>query len=678
MTDFAYREMLRASLVLLVVALPGCSAVQTFFAWLGPPETGATNTPLRESSLLHVVPTVRPMHDRLLPAARLAIYEAHSTAGTTSARYKRRLTVSTLTHPWDGLIHLERQGLLLAELAEGGALNLPVVLDVLEAGMDRTSAFHRPVSIPTQATAQELMTFMVENLEEASIHREKAVKNLSEEDRRYLHNHPQILVEQFTPQISTLSEQTSRQAKADADWAELLEEQVDYANLIAAAQVLARLANDRWLRQLSVVFNQSLPADKVPIGMTGQILFAEETPYGMIIIGGPGPNTYELDQRFGLVIDLGGDDLYRGFIAASADAEHGNAVVIDLNGNDTYNGAALGLATGRLGVGLLIDQAGDDVYQLEMGSGGAGFAGLGILFDASGNDVYMGSRLTQGAAIGGLGLLFDAAGNDRYTSHGFALGFGGPQGVGAMIDLQGNDEYQCGNKYPSAYNAEDAPNGKPDDPLYQFDCFGLGTGSGRRILTNRPEWQDSNLAGGWGLVLDVQGNDRYVGANFSQGHGYYFGAGVLLDMDGNDEYAAARYGQGSSAHYGVGLFGDRRGADHYRSTGPFYNGGVAWDHSVGAMIDAGTDNDRYAFSASTGLGKADHSGWALFIDEGGDDSYQTKDGLGLSGEQGVGSFFDLKGNDRYELAQSPEGRPDLRPADGKVIVYPQGGLFVDR
>ena len=47
----------------------------------------------------------------------------------------------------------------------------------------------------------------------------------------------------------------------------------------------------------------------------------------------------------------------------------------------------------------------------------------------------------------GLGLLFDAAGNDRYASHGFALGFGGPQGVGAAIDLQGDDEYQCGNKY---------------------------------------------------------------------------------------------------------------------------------------------------------------------------------------------------------------------------------------
>ena len=397
----------------------------------------------------------------------------------------------------------------------------------------------------------------------------------------------------------------------------------------------------------------------------------------MIVIGGPGPNTYELDHRFALIVDLGGDDLYRGLIAASADIEHGNAVIIDMSGNDTYDSAALGLATGRLGVGLLIDQAGDDVYQLEIGSGGAGFGGLGILFDAKGNDLYMGTRLTQGAAIGGLGLLFDAAGNDRYASHGFALGFGGPQGVGAAIDLQGDDEYQCGNKYPSAYNEEDAPNGKPGDPMFQYDCFGLGTGAGRRLLTKRQEWQAYDLAGGWGLLLDVEGNDRYRSANFSQGHGYFFGVGAFLDLSGNDEYVAARYGHGSSARYGVGFFTDRQGADHYASTGPFYNGGVAWDHGMSVMIDAGIESDRYGFQSSNGLGKADYSGWGLFIDEGGNDSYQTKDGYGLSSQRGIGGFFDLKGTDTYQLAPSTADG-DLRPTDGKVLLYPSGGLFVDR
>jgi hypothetical protein len=633
---------------------------------------------MRDSTLSRLAPEVRPFIDRLLPGVQLSLSQAHSTVDTVSARYKRRLVLEALTHPWEGLSHAERQGLLLAELAEGRAVNLPVLLDILEAGMDRTSAFHKSVSVPANLTMKDLVTFILESLEQASIHRDKAMAHLTDDERRFLFAHGQTLAEQFTPQISNMSAQTSARVQADQRFAELLEEQVDYANLIAAAQVLARLANDPWARQLTAVFGQAQAVAKAPAGITGTVIYAEETPYGMIVIGGTGSNTYELDQRFGVVIDLGGDDVYRGMIAASTDADHGNAVVIDLSGNDTYNGSPLGLATGRLGVGLLIDQAGDDVYQLDMGSGGASFGGLGILLDAKGNDVYMGSRLTQGAAIGGLGLLFDASGNDRYTSHGFSVGFGGPQGVGAVIDLQGQDQYQCGNKFPSAYNAEDAPTAKPGDALFQYDCFGLGTGSGKRILTKRAEWEAYNLAGGWGLLLDIEGNDRYQSANFSQGHGYFFGTGLFLDLDGNDEYVAARYGHGSSAHYGVGFFNDRRGADRYGSSGPFYNGGVAWDHGVSIMIDSGLDGDLYALTLSTGLGKADYTGWGIFIDEGGDDRYQLKEGFGNSSEHGFGAFFDLKGHDIYDSPQNAVAQGDHRPMNSKVILYTDGGLFVDR
>ena len=665
-------------ILLLLSALPGCSLVRGFFAWLGPPDSGNANQPMREPSLARLTPTVRPMLDRLLAPAQIALTEAHATVETVNARYKRRLAVAALKQPWEGLSQLERQGLLLAELAEGRAVNLPVLLDVLEAGMDRTSAFSKPVSAPASVTAKDLVAFLLETLEQASIHRDKALSHLTEEDRRFLFAHARTLADQFTPQISSLSEQAQAKVQADRRYADLLEEQIDYSNLIAAAQVLARLANDPWSRQMVAVFSHAATPVKAPAGITGTVLYAEDTPYGLIVIGGFGSNTYELDHRFGLVVDLGGDDVYRGMIAASADADHGNAVVVDLAGNDTYDGARFGLATGRLGAGLLIDHSGDDVYQLDVGSGGAGFAGLGILFDGGGNDVYMGSRLTQGAAVGGLGLLFDASGDDRYTSHGFSLGFGGPQGMGAVIDFQGADQYQCGNKYPSAYNAEDAPAAKPGDALFQYDCFGLGTGAGRRILTKRPEWQAHNLAGGWGLLLDVAGNDRYHSANFSQGHGYFFGTGLFLDLDGNDEYVAARYGQGSSAHYGVGFFNDRQGMDHYGSTGPFYNGGVAWDHSVSAMVDSGLDGDRYSFPASTGMGMADYSGWGLFIDEGGDDRYEAKGGFGRTSEHGVAAFFDLKGHDTYELAASAVATEEQRPSDAKAILYPDGGLFIDR
>ena len=66
-----------------------------------------------------------------------------------------------------------------------------------------------------------------------------------------------------------------------------------------------------------------------------------------------------------------------------------------------------------------------------------------------------------------------------------------------------------------------------------------------------------------------------------------------------------------------------QGDDRYGSSGPFYNGGVAWDNSVSLMLDAGKGRDIYTFERSTGLGRADYAGWGLFIDEGGEDQYRV-------------------------------------------------------
>jgi hypothetical protein len=670
------RSLMLLSSLLLFLTLAGCSAVQGLFTSIAP--QSSTNSHKHQSVLDQLTPTVRKYFEQLTGLRHRDLLAAHETVEKVPAQFKRRLIVSALKQPWDGLTDLERQGLLLAEMAAGGSINLPALLDVLEAGMDRTSTFYKPVPLPTSSSQEELMAFLVGSLEQASLHRDNALKNLTEAERHFLFLHAQSIAEHFLPQVSNLSDRTGARIKADLRFAELLERQVDYASLIAAAQVLARLANERWLHQVAAAWTKPLPASTVPPGITGDVLLVQETSYGLIVIGGPGPNTYELDKYIGLIIDVGGNDLYRGMIASSVNEEQGNAVVIDLNGDDTYAGAPLGLATGRLGVGLLIDHDGHDVYQLDMGSGGAGFGGLGILFDANGDDVYMGNRLTQGAAIGGLGLLLDAAGNDRYTSHGFAIGFGGPLGVGAVIDISGDDHYQCGDTYPSAYNAQDAPNGKPGDPLYQFDCFGLGAGSGQRILTKKIEWQTHSLAGGWGILLDIEGRDHYESANFSQGQGYFFGAGMKLDLDGDDEHHAARYGHGASAHYGVGLFIDRQGDDRYGSSGPFYNGGVAWDSSVSLMIDAGNGRDTYDFDHSTGLGRADYASWGLFIDDGGTDQYQAPTGFGDSTEKSVAGFFDLDGKDTYRLPPDALIPDAVRPGNEKLFFHPQGGVFVDR
>jgi hypothetical protein len=75
---------------------------------------------------------------------------------------------------------------------------------------------------------------------------------------------------------------------------------------------------------------------------------------------------------------------------------------------------------------------------------------------------------------------------------------------------------------------------------------------------------------------------------------------------------------------------------------------------------------------------ADYSGWGLFIDEAGDDRYESKGGFGRTSEHGVAAFFDLKGHDSYELASGAVTSEEQRPSDAKAILYPDGGLFIDR
>jgi hypothetical protein len=291
----------------------------------------------------------------------------------------------------------------------------------------------------------------------------------------------------------------------------------------------------------------------------------------------------------------------------------------------------------------------------------------------------VGSRFTQGTAVAGSGLLVDLTGHDRYTSDGFAVGFGGPSGFGGVLDIGGNDTYQCGDKYPSAYNAAENPGAQQGDPAYQYDCFGIGVGAGRRVFSKKPELQELNLAGGWGLLVDLVGSDQYQGSNFSQGMGFFWGVGTVFDLDGNDQHRAARYGIGSGAHYGVGFFIDRQGEDTYDSAGPYYTVGTAWDHSVALAIDVGAGNDRYRLQRSTGLGVADYSSWALFVEEGGQENYQAGQGLGSAGHGSLAGFFDLAGTDEYVSGDTvmPPSKGAVRD-NKRTVLSPEGGLFIDQ
>ncbi len=613
---------------------------------------------------------VRGEMERALGAQKAPVLAGLADPATDSVLFRLPLVVQTLTDPWQGFEILEQRVFRVAV----APLRLQSVAELTTALRDmlgRPAALGSLTAPPVSTRPEEHIAYIEAVVLEADQHRERAIEALGESERRFLFEHAMFLANNFVPQLSEQDEDQRVRALLNNRFFKLTADRIDETELLDAAQTVASLADEDWLRAARAAFS-NLPSHPQSLPwVTGTVMLAKETPAGWIVIGGRGPNTYrDGGPRVALLLDLGGNDTYAGF-AAPMNEMQGISVVIDLEGDDVYEAGPLGLATGRLGVGMLVDCAGNDQYHLEAGSGGAGFAGIGLLVDQEGDDRYAGSRFTQGAAIGGVGLLLDRSGNDDYSSFGYAIGFGGPLGIGAVVDLTGNDVYQCGHRYASGYNRAEAPDAKPGEARYQFDCFGIGAGVGQRVLPKQEPPVVEDVAGGIGLVLDQGGDDRYTSSNFSQGVGYYFGAGIKIDESGDDIHEAARYGHAAAAHFGVGLFLDRAGADRYGSAGPVYNGAAAWDRSVALAIDDGTDDDIYDLSRSTGLGIADRRAWSLFIDAGGRDQYRVPQGMGFAQPGSVSGFFDLGGEDRYETAMPARQGAVLR-RNGP------GGLFVDR
>jgi hypothetical protein len=611
--------------------------------------------------------------DRRLPAPQAATRKTLTAAAQAAPQHVQALVLEGLNAPWSGLDRLERHGLRFAGLARSDSVALSDLIGALASAGDIPVA---PVTIPPTPPDRSMpvqIAYLTSVLQQAGEFRERALQKLTRADREFLFTQAATLVEQFTPQVES-NEQTGPQIEAMQRFCDLVT-QIDQTAMLAAAQTLAHLADDEWLKLM-----EEIPADRPvqppPAGVTGEVLFVGETSVGLMVIGGRGPNSYRLDHRFALVLDLGGDDLYEGAIAAPASIDRGMSMVIDAAGNDTYRPAPLGLATGRVGVGLLIDRFGNDIYHLAPGSGATGVAGIGLLDDREGHDRYVGSIFTQGAAMGGLGLLVDRLGEDTFTNAGYGLGFGAPLGLGALLDLEGDDHYECGGQIASSYNPLEHPEVKPGDPGFQYDCFGLGAGSGFRVVRRTGETLAfEGLAGGIGFLMDLEGEDRYRSANFSQGAGYFFGAGLKMDLGGHDQHLTARYGLGAAAHGGLGLHLDYAGDDRYGSTGPYYDCGAAWDRSVALCLDAGTGDDRYDLSKSDGLGLADLGAWGLFVDEGGEDRYLVPRGMGMAAHNSLGMFFDLAGKDDY--ASVPPSESDRRE-NGQTVVDQAGGLFQDR
>jgi len=642
---------------------------------LGEPEKGHIAARVGAAARVAVVKSVvQPQVDQRLSDEQTKVMGELAIGGRMPAMFKLPVRVKGIRDPWGAMADLEQSGLNVVSAAGGEVARTAALLDRLSQAIGKPAGTAQKPDLKKPAGLEGHVRHITAVFDRAKALRDAAIAKLPEADRKLIFSYPATLAMNFGPQLP-LTKQTRPLLQNDRAFCGSVWVNYDWSKLIGAGKCLAELQNPQYLAGLKQTMGQVHPIKERVEGVAGDVLLARETPHGLIIFGGKGANTYKLTVPVALIVDLDGDDVYQGTVAASFDADHANHLVIDFDGDDRYEGGQFGLATGRLGVGMLLDLAGSDKYLLAAGSGGTGFGGIGVLCDAAGDDTYIGSKNTQGAAIAGIGLLLDLKGNDRHTSFGHAVGFAGPGAVGAVIDLAGNDSYQCGKKYPSGYNRTDNSSAKPDDPKFQYTAFGLGAGLGRRILSRNAGDHAYALAGGLGMLIDCQGDDRYESSNFSQACGYYFGVGLKLDLAGNDEHKAARYGCASGAHFGMGLFIDHDGKDTYSSTGPTYNGGCSWDHSAFLFVEAGGDDDTYRWENTSGPARADIGSWGIFAEMGGNDTYQVRAGLGRASSTGLAVFFDRAGTDDYQLPGKPK---DFTPADRVTHGYGAGGLFVDK
>lgn len=317
------------------------------------------------------------------------------------------------------------------------------------------------------------------------------------------------------------------------------------------------------------------------------------------------------------------------------------------------------LASGILGCGILYS-AGvkNDTYEGGAWGMGAGLFGLGALIDEGGDDSYQARAASQGAAFFGAGLLLDAAGNDRYElREGDGQGFGGPGGIGILADRSGDDtyvsepdaakagraDYHSENKV-AVSNAQGVGSGRRGDGS---DGHAWAGGLGALLDVDGDDaYQAGNFSQGlgyWygtGLLWDGGGNDRYTSVYFTQGSGAHFAVGALIDEGGDDVHhlepnAGAAFGFGWDVVNAL-LLDRGSGNDRYEARILAY--GLGEVRSNGLFLDEGGDDTYVLDAGAQGLGDVDQrpeyaapgrtttfpfhlAQVGLFLDLGGKDTY---------------------------------------------------------
>ncbi len=397
-----------------------------------------------------------------------------------------------------------------------------------------------------------------------------------------------------------------------------------------------------------------------------KFVFRFNTPLGEVVITGSGNDKLEFRIPPMLYIDLGGDDEVHGTIAVGRYPDVPVSVAIDMGGNDCYFAdSAVSQGVGIIGNGVLVDWHGDDRYVGARGVQGFGIFGLGLLFDNEGDDKYRAELAAQGAGTNGIGILVDRHGNDRFYIYGQGQGAGLAGGIGVLVNRYGDDSYTA-EPYSSVFDlgdyhskhkinangAQGYGGGRRGDGS---DGHSYAGGLGALIDV---EGDDAYYSGNWtlgigywygiGIVWDGGGNDLYRSCYFTQGSGAHYAIGALFDEGGDDRhelYETAGAALGFGWDFVDAILFDRSGNDFYNAR--IISFGVAEIRSNAFFIDLEGDDEYRADSSTLKFGAADyrksyeipnryspfghmrHSAeFGTFIDGGGTDHYllRRKDG----------------------------------------------------
>jgi hypothetical protein len=347
-----------------------------------------------------------------------------------------------------------------------------------------------------------------------------------------------------------------------------------------------------------------------------------------IAIGGKGKNYYK--GKFNYIIDYGGDDVYD---LENDDIFGANTcIIVDFTGNDTYNGNTnYSLASGLFSFSYLLDMEGDDVYKGKSVTLGAGVCGLGILEDRSGNDIYYSNSFSIGAGAFGVGLVLDKEGNDIYSANTYSQGFGLTEGAGAIVDNSGNDSYLINSlsldmgRYEDHFVSMCQGYGLGLRPYYAGGVGLIIEGGGNDIYATDIFGQGGAYWYGLGAIIDKSGHDKYNSYQYGQGAGIHLAVGILKDYDGWDFYSSNGVSQGCGHDYGVGILDDVKGNDNYSAYSLSQGAGNA--NGIGILIDrSGRDgylNKEPGNTRGYGNLRRDYGSIGLFVDGSGDDFYSV-------------------------------------------------------